>query len=93
MDIDIYKINKYEPRNNVNTIKWRPIYEVIYEAYFIESKTFADAFIQQCKYDENEAQFIPLEMKNNIKSNGNGTRIICTSHNDTSKIFEICCNR
>ena len=53
MDIDIDKINSYELRNNVNTIKWRPIYEVIYEAYFIESKMFSDDFMQQCKDNEN----------------------------------------
>ena len=49
MDIDIDKINTYELRNKVNTIKWRPIYEVIYEAYFIESNIFSDAFMKQCK--------------------------------------------
>ena len=37
MDIDIDKIDTYEIRNKVNTIKWRPIYEVIEEAYFKES--------------------------------------------------------
>ena len=36
-DIDIDKIDTYEIRNKVNTIKWRPIYEVIEEAYFKES--------------------------------------------------------
>ena len=49
MDIVIDKINTYELRNKVNTVKWRPIYEVIYEAYFMESKHFSDAFMQQCK--------------------------------------------
>ena len=29
MDIDIDNINTYQIRNKVNTIKWRPIYEVI----------------------------------------------------------------
>ena len=67
MDVDIDKINKFENRNKVNTIKWRPIYEVIDEAYFIGSKTFSDDFMQQCKDNENIAQFIPLEMENNIK--------------------------
>ena len=66
MDIDIDKINTYEPRNKVNTIKWRPIYEVTDEAYFIEYKTFSDAFMQQCKYNANYAQFILLNVKNNI---------------------------
>ena len=65
MDID--KINTFENRNKVNTIKWRPIYEVIDVAYFIGSKIFSDDFMQECKYNSNEALFIPLEMKNNIK--------------------------
>ena len=63
MNIDIDKINTYELRNKLNTIKWRPIYEVIYEAYFIDSKMFSDAFMQQFKDNANDAQFIPLEMK------------------------------
>ena len=33
MDIDIDQINTYELRNKENTIKWRPIYEFIYEAF------------------------------------------------------------
>ena len=45
----------------------RPIYEVIDEAYFIGSKIFSYAFMQQCKDNANVAQFIALEMKNNIK--------------------------
>ena len=49
-----------------NTLKWRPIYEVIDEAYFIGSKFSLDAFMQHCKDNTNVAQFIPLDMKNNI---------------------------
>ena len=67
MDIDINKINTFEKKNKVNTIKLRPIYEVIDEAYFINSKIFSDDFLQQCKDNANDAQFIPLYMKNNIK--------------------------
>ena len=66
MDIDIDKINTIENRNKVNTIKWRPIYEVIDEDYFIDSNIFSDDFMQQCKDNQNDAQFIPLDMKNNI---------------------------
>ena len=33
MSQDISNIDTYETRTKVNTIKWRPIYEVIYEAY------------------------------------------------------------
>ena len=57
----------YLKRKKVNTIKWRPIYEVIYEAYFIDSNMFSDDFMKKCKDIANGAQFIPLEMKNNIK--------------------------
>ena len=67
MDIDIDKIHTCKIRNKVNTIKWRPIYEFIDEAYFIESKLFSYAFMQQCKDNANEAQLIPLETKKNIK--------------------------
>ena len=49
MDIDIDKIDTYEIRNKVNTIKWRPIYEVIEEDYLIESEKFSNDFMQQCK--------------------------------------------
>ena len=38
MSMDIDNINTFENRNKVNTTKWRPIYEVIDEAYFIGSK-------------------------------------------------------
>ena len=40
----IDKINTFENINKVNTIKWRPIYEVIDEAYFMDSK-FLRCFI------------------------------------------------
>ena len=43
MDID--KINTFEKRNKANTIKRRPIYEVIDEAYFIGSKIFSYDFM------------------------------------------------
>ena len=67
MNIDIEKINTYELRNKVNTIKWRPIYELIDEDFFIDSRSFSDAFMQKCKDNANDSQRIPLEMKNNIK--------------------------
>ena len=63
MDVYIDKISTYELRNKVNTIKWRPISEVIDEDYIIESKIFSDSFMQQCKDNANEAEFIPLDMK------------------------------
>ena len=67
MSMDIDKINTFENRNKVNTITWRPIYEVIDEAYFIGSKILSDDFMQECKDNSNEDKFIPLEMKNNVK--------------------------
>ena len=54
MDINIDKVIAYEPINKVNKINWRPIYEVIYEAYFIESKLFSDYFMKKCKDNANE---------------------------------------
>ena len=47
--------------------KWRPIYEVIYEAYTKYSKIFSDDFIKECKDNSNEAYDIPREVKNNMK--------------------------
>ena len=67
MDIDIEKISTFENINKVNTIKWRPIYEVIYEAYFIGSKMFSDDFIKERKDNSNESHDIPRKVKNNIK--------------------------
>ena len=47
MNIDIYQIKIFETRNKTNTIKWRPIYKVIDEAYFKESEKIPDDFMQQ----------------------------------------------
>ena len=60
MDIDIENISTFEQRNKVNTTRWRPIYEVINEAYFIGSKMISDVFMQQCKDNANFSQFILL---------------------------------
>ena len=60
LDIDIENIRIFEKKNKVNTIKWRPIYEVIGEAYFIGSKLFSDDFMQKCKDNAKVTQFIPL---------------------------------
>ena len=67
MDIYIDNINTFEKRNKLNTIKCRPIYEVLDKAYFIDSNIFSYAFMQKCNDSSNEAQFIPIETKNNIK--------------------------
>ena len=62
----IKNIDTYETTTKVNTIKWRPIYEGIDEAYIEESKISPDDFIRYCKNNSNEAQFISAEVKNNI---------------------------
>ena len=46
---DINNIDTYETRTKVNTTKWRPIYEVIDEAYIGESNLFPEDFIRECK--------------------------------------------
>ena len=43
---DIENTDTYETRTKVNTTKWRPIYEVIDEAYIEDSKKFPDDFIK-----------------------------------------------
>ena len=63
MEIDIDQINTYELRNKVNTIKWRPIYEVIDESYFKGYKSFSDNLMKECEDNSNEALFFPLEIK------------------------------
>ena len=67
MSQDIKNIDTYENRTKVNTTKWRPIYEVIDEAYIEESNIFPGGFIRECKYSSNKGQFIPREVKNIIK--------------------------
>ena len=63
MNQDIENINTYETRTKVNTTKWRPIYEVIDEAYIKESNIFPGDFIIEWKINSNEAQFILAEVK------------------------------
>ena len=46
MCLDIENIDTFETRAKLNTIKWRPIYEVIDKYYFIDSKIFSDDFIK-----------------------------------------------
>ena len=43
---DIENIDTYKNRTKFNTTKWRPIYEVIDEAYIKDSKIFPDDFIK-----------------------------------------------
>ena len=42
---DINNIDNYWTRTKVNTKKWRPIYEVIDEAYINESNIFPELFL------------------------------------------------
>ena len=51
----------------MNTKKWRPVYEVIDEAYINGSKIFSDDFIKECMDNSNEPRDIPHGVKNNIK--------------------------
>ena len=57
----INNIHTYETRTKLNTTKWRPIYEVIDEAYIKYSKTFSDDFIKEFMDNSNEAHDIPRE--------------------------------
>ena len=58
MSQDINNIDTYETRTKVNTTKWRPIYEVIYEAYIEQSKIFPDDFIRHCKNNSNQCAWL-----------------------------------
>ena len=42
---------------------WRPIYEVIENSYFEETKLFPTTFLNQCRNNPNEPQNIPSEVK------------------------------
>ena len=45
----IETIDKYENIRIDNKTQWRPIYEVIYEAYIKDSNILPDDFIRECK--------------------------------------------
>ena len=53
MSKDINNNDTYETRTKVNTIKWRPIYEVKDKAYIKDSKNFSDDFIKECMDSSN----------------------------------------
>ena len=63
----IRKIDTYYTRTKVNTTNWRPIHQIIDEAYINDSNIFPEHFIRECKHNSNEAKFIPSDVKNNIK--------------------------
>ena len=63
MSQDIETINIYENRTKVNITQWRPIYDVIDEAYIKESNIFPDGFIRECKNNQNEPRFISSDVK------------------------------
>ena len=46
MNQDIETIDKYDNRRILNITQWRPIYEVIDEAYIKDSNIFLDDFIR-----------------------------------------------
>ena len=49
MSKDIENINTYESRKKCNTTKWRPIYEVIDEAFIKDYKILPGDFIKEYK--------------------------------------------
>ena len=49
MSQDINNIDTYKTRKRVNATKWRPIYEVIYEAYIEEYKIFPEDLSENVK--------------------------------------------
>ena len=63
MSQDIRNIDTYETRTKANITKWRPIYEVIDEAYIKQSNIFPEDFIRECKNNSNEEQSIPMMQK------------------------------
>ena len=63
---------------------WRPIYEVIENSYFEETKLFPTTFLNQCKNNPNEHHNIPNEIKAVFK-NGCLTGVVCTSVYDPPK--------
>ena len=46
MSKDIDNMDTFETRTKINTTKWRPIYELIDEAYIKGSKIFSDDFMK-----------------------------------------------
>ena len=63
MSQDIENIDTYETRTKVNITQWRPIYEVIDEAYIKEPNILPYDFIRECKNNSNELQFISSDVK------------------------------
>ena len=61
--MDIENFDTFETRHKANTIKWRPIFEVIDEANLIGSKMFTNDFIKEFKDNSNKACDIPREIK------------------------------
>ena len=64
---DIKNIDTYETRTRVNTTKWRPIYEVIDEAYIKGSKIPPGDFIKECMDNSKEERDRPHDLENKIK--------------------------
>ena len=62
MSQDINNIDTYETRTKFYTTKWRPIYEIIDEAYIRISKIFSAGLSENLK-NSNEALDIPREVK------------------------------
>ena len=63
MSQDIETIDKHEKIIIVNITLWRPIYEVIDEAYIKDSNIFPDDFIRGCEKNSIKPQSIKFDVK------------------------------
>ena len=71
---------------NINTT-WRPIYEVIDAPFFEKTNIFPQYFLDLCKNNPNQPQFLPYDVKKRLENNVYGTSVICKSGHDPSKVF------
>ena len=67
MSQDIETIDTYETRTKVNITQWRPIYEVIYEAYIKESNILPDYLSNNVKRIQTNHDLYQVTLNNNIK--------------------------
>ena len=90
MNEDVETIDKNEnSKKIVQKTKWRPIYEVIDEDYIKNYNIFPVDFITKCKKCPIEPQNISSDVKNNIKTYGNGTKFMCIGYHVLAKGLEI----
>ena len=63
---------------------WRPIYEVIDNSYFEETKLFPTAFLNQCLKIQMNLRTYQIKSKQ-LKKKEYGTGVLCTSCYDLPK--------